>query len=85
MSEKNERALSEKWMSPQEVRALGVREHTSMVDFSEIHEDGCIVFESRVLPYRNIEECRELMRQTHKRNFEKMMAKYFPEEQNENN
>lgn len=69
----------------QEGRVLGVQEHYSMVDFSDVSDDGCSIFETRVLPYRNIEECRKLMAETHKRNFKEMMDKYFPEEQNGNN
>ncbi len=71
----------EKYRDPRE----GVQVHRSMVDFHDISDDGCSVFESRVLPYRNIEECRKLLAETHKRNFKEMMDKYFPEEQKEDN
>ena len=67
----------EKYREPRE----GVQEHRSMVDFSHVSDDACSVFESRKLPYRNIEECRKLMAETHKRNFEEMMEKYFPKTQ----
>ena len=64
-----------KYINPRE----GVSEHRSMVDFSHVSDDACSVFESRKLPYRNIEECRKLLAETQKRNFEEMMAKHFPD------
>lgn len=74
-----------RYMSPKEVKSLGVREHLSMVDFPDVSDDGCSIFETRKLPYRNIEEVREMMRETHKRNFKEMMDKWFPEEQKADN
>lgn len=66
---------------PKKANLPGVQENLAMVDFPDVSDDGCSVFESRKLPYRNIEECRKLMAETHKRNFEEMMEKYFPETQ----
>lgn len=70
---------------PRKANLPGVQENLAMVDFPEIHDDGCSVFERAgawLDCYRNAEECRELMRQTHKINFEKMIAKYFSDESN---
>jgi len=56
----------------------GVQEN-ALVQFPSVEDDGCSVFESRTLPYRNIEDCRKLMKETHQRNFKEMCEKYFKE------
>ena len=56
----------------------GVQEN-ALVQFPSVENDGCSVFESRALPYRNIEDCRKLMIETHQRNFKEMCEKYFKE------
>ena len=66
---------------PARVQRPGVEEHFAMIDVLEVSaDDGCSVFETTALPYRNIEEVRKMMLETQKRNFEEIMAKFFTEE-----
>ena len=43
----------------------GVEEH-SMVQFLKVADENSFVLESREIPYKNVEECREALRESYK-------------------